>query len=143
MPNTWDIEEELLEAGELLEPDVGVRLDEQNALTGAVDGQLAPLELPQSASKRVIVHERPRHGVPDNHGRVFAAHGLVVAVELDVGGVPPKTGLVVDVGEPLQFPRRRPCRYQQLRRLPSHREPQGRRGARQARRLSANARGQV
>ena len=68
MPNTWDIEEELLEAGEgrlrgvaeLLEPDVGVRLDEQNALTGAVDGQLAPLELPQSASKRVIVHERPR-----------------------------------------------------------------------------------
>lgn len=54
----------------MVEADVGVGLDEQNALACAVDGQLAPLELPQPTGQRVVVHQRLSDGIPEHRRRV-------------------------------------------------------------------------
>ncbi|BAT11547.1 Os10g0503250, partial [Oryza sativa Japonica Group] len=130
-----DVEHELLQArerrlqraAEVLEPHVGVGLDEQHALAGAVDGELPPLELPEPPGERVVAHERPGDGGADDRRRVAPTHGGAAPVELDHRDVEPQPVLVVDVRELLQLPRRRPRRRHQLRRLPPHRELQRRR----------------
>jgi hypothetical protein len=115
-------ERRLQRVPEVLEPDVRVGLDEQHALAGALDGELAALELPEPPGERVVVHERAGHGVAD-HGRwVPRAHERAAAVELDDGDVEPQPVLVVDVRQPLELARRRLRRLHQRRGLPPHRE---------------------
>lgn len=139
-----DVENELVEARErrlrvvagLVEADVAVGLREQHALAGAVHGELASIELPQPACERVVMHQRPAGHVRRLASTAAGSSSRQPAsrrrkkLQVYYGDMEAQAVVVIDFRDPLQLLRRRPCRRHQLRRLPAHRELQGRRRSR-------------
>lgn len=106
-----DVEEEVVQAGkrrlqgvaEVVEGDVGMGLDEEHSLPGALHVELAAGSFPEAAGQGVVEDEGLGQGAADDLGGVAAGHGGVAAVELDDRDVEAQAFLVVDVGEPLEL----------------------------------------
>nr|CAB3455923.1 unnamed protein product [Digitaria exilis] len=107
---------------EVGQPHVGVGLDEQHPLAGAVDDELPPLHLPQPPGERVVRHQRLAERAPDDGCRVVTVAARdASSVEEDERHMQPQPLLVIDVGEALRLARRRPRRADELRLLTAHR----------------------
>ena len=100
-----DVKDELLQAREgrqygvtkVLKANISVGLNEQDPLTGAVNGELASIVLSEPSSKRVVGHKGFGKSIPYNLHGVLTAHGLVPPVELDGGDLVPQTVLVIEI----------------------------------------------
>jgi len=80
----------------VFEANISVGLDEQNPLTGAVDGELASIMLSEPSSERVVEHKGFGESLPYNPHGVLASHGVVPPVEMDVGDLDPQTVLLIE-----------------------------------------------
>ncbi|BAS92200.1 Os05g0141350, partial [Oryza sativa Japonica Group] len=104
---------------QLLQPHVGVGLDEQHALAGAVDDKLPLLHLPDAPGEWVVRHQRLAERAPDDARRVVLAAGAVEESELDLDT---QRLVVVEVGQPLGLARCRRGGADELGLSPAHGE---------------------
>ena len=81
----------------MLKANISVGLDEQNTLTGAVNGELASIMLSEPSSEWVVGHKGFGESFPYNLHGVLAAHVLVPPVEMDDGDLEPQTDLVIKI----------------------------------------------